>query len=66
MTGLGKHIDFVQTLSASTKRDYVQRVVQYDKAAGKLPDQSQGRPLPAAQKPPQLPSAPRTRALRRK
>src|SRR5580700_8909138 len=32
MAGLGKHIDFVQTLSASTKRDYVQRVVQYDKA----------------------------------
>ena len=28
----GRHIDFVQTLSASTKRDYVQRVVQYDKA----------------------------------
>jgi SAM-dependent methyltransferase len=31
-SGLGQHIDFVQTLSASTKRDYVQRVVQYDKA----------------------------------
>ena len=25
-------IDFIQTLSASTKRDYVQRVVEYDKA----------------------------------
>jgi SAM-dependent methyltransferase len=30
--GLGQHIDLVQALSASTKRDYVQRVVQYDKA----------------------------------
>jgi SAM-dependent methyltransferase len=29
---LGRHIDLVQALSASTKRDYVQRVVQYDKA----------------------------------
>lgn len=29
---MGKQIDFIQTLSASTKRDYVQRVVQYDKA----------------------------------
>jgi len=30
---LGERIDFTQTLHSSTKRDYVARVVQYDKAA---------------------------------
>jgi cyclopropane fatty-acyl-phospholipid synthase-like methyltransferase len=30
--GLGRRIDFTQTLHASTKRDYVARVVEHDKA----------------------------------
>jgi SAM-dependent methyltransferase len=30
--GLGERIDFTQTLHSSTKRDYVARVVQFDKA----------------------------------
>jgi SAM-dependent methyltransferase len=32
MSALGERIDFTQTLHSSTKRDYVARVVEYDKA----------------------------------
>jgi SAM-dependent methyltransferase len=31
-TALGERIDFIQSLHSSTKRDYVARVVEYDKA----------------------------------